>query len=111
MAYDWPGNVRELENIVEREIIINQGNPITFGQLSAPARPAAEPVSWHKIMNLDEVIKAHIISVLKTAGGRVEGEGGTADLLGVNPRTLQSRMKKLGIPFGRKAKGMYTQSD
>jgi transcriptional regulator with GAF, ATPase, and Fis domain len=58
-------------------------------------------------LNLDEVIKDHIIADLKMTKGQVEGSGGAAELLDVSPRTLQSRMKKLGIPFGRKAKGLY----
>ncbi len=41
------------------------------------------------------------------AGRRVEGPGGAAERLGVHPRTLQSKMKKLGVPFGRRAKGLY----
>jgi len=45
-----------------------------------------------------------IEKVLNTAGGKVEGKGGAAERLGVNPRTLRNRMKKLGIPFRRKTK-------
>ena len=53
-------------------------------------------------LNLDRVMSAHIQKVLNMTGGRVEGTQGAARLLGVHPRTLQHRMKKLGIPFGRK---------
>jgi len=47
------------------------------------------------------------ISVLHMTGGRIEGGQGAADLLGINPRTLRSRMEKLGIPFGRRAQLLY----
>ena len=47
----------------------------------------------------------HIQKALALAGGKVEGKGGAAELLDVNPRTLRNRMAKLGIAFGRKAKG------
>ncbi len=107
MSYDWPGNVRELENVIEREIIVNQGTPITFDQLQGSSPPHAGVPAKGGALQLEEVIKDHIIAVLKMTKGRVEGAGGAAELLGVNPRTLQSRMKKLGIPFGRKAKGIY----
>lgn len=107
MNYDWPGNVRELENVIEREIIVNQGNPIVFDQLHSPATSRSVTPAKGDALDLDEVIKDHIIGVLQMTRGQVEGQGGAAELLGVNPRTPQSRMKKLGIPFGRKAKGVY----
>ncbi|MFW5686498.1 MAG: helix-turn-helix domain-containing protein, partial [Spirochaetota bacterium] len=46
---------------------------------------------------LDEVVRTHIERALETTGGRVYGEGGAAELLGLKPTTLQSRMAKLGI--------------
>ena len=55
-------------------------------------------------LNLDLVVLRHISKVIEMTGGRVEGKKGAAQLLGVHPRTLQHRMKKLGIPFGRKFK-------
>jgi transcriptional regulator with GAF, ATPase, and Fis domain len=107
MKYDWPGNVRELENVIEREIIVNKGRPITFDYIGdAPSleAPATPP---RTALNLDQVIVEHVTHVLKMTGGKVEGPGGAAELLGMNPRTLQSRMKKMGIPHGRKAKAIY----
>ena len=49
----------------------------------------------------------HITTVLKRTKGKVEGPGSAAEIFKVNPRTLQYRMKKLGIPFGRRAKDLY----
>jgi len=43
----------------------------------------------------------HIQKALKMTNGRVDGERGAAKILGINPRTLRHRMKKLGVPFGR----------
>jgi transcriptional regulator with GAF, ATPase, and Fis domain len=48
-------------------------------------------------------MKAHIQAVLEMTGGKVQGKKGAAALLGINPSTLRNRMKKLNIPYGRKA--------
>jgi len=64
-----------------------------------PAPPAVAAVDTS--LTLDEAIAVHIRAVLEKAGGRVHGDGGAAEMLGVNPSTLRSRMKKLGIRFGK----------
>ena len=107
MAYGWPGNIRELENRVERALILNRGKPLTF---SSPEnyRSMNEVLpdgdAENASLNLDLVVSRHISKVIEMTRGRVEGVKGAARLLGVHPRTLQHRMKKLGIPFGRKFK-------
>lgn len=112
MDYHWPGNVRELENVIERQIILDRDGPISFDHALFPDRPVA-PAGKRSVapaqdeLNLDAVVKAHITRVLRLTKGKVEGPGGAAELLGMNPRTLQSRMKKLNLPFGRAAKGVY----
>ncbi len=53
-------------------------------------------------LNLDRVVADHLVRVLKKAGGKINGPQGAAELLGVNPSTLRSKMKKLGIPHGRR---------
>ena len=106
LAYDWPGNVRELENTVERAIILSQGGALEF-DLAKPAYQPGQAVSgpperqgpW----GLDQMVRQHIKKALVACRGRVGGKGGAAELLGVNPSTLRARMRKLGIPFGRKA--------
>ena len=55
-------------------------------------------------LNLDMAVSRHIRRVLEMTGGRVEGQSGAAELLGVHPGTLRHRMRQLGIPFGRMAK-------
>lgn len=94
--YSWPGNVRELENIIERGVIISQGSKFSIGdwlqQIPSNA-PAAEEV----IETLQEHERKHIINALNRTKWRVSGDQGAAKLLDINDRTLQSRIKKLGI--------------
>ena len=54
------------------------------------------------VLSLDEINAQHIRQALETAGGKINGPGGAAQILGLNPNTLRSRMNKLGIPYGRK---------
>jgi len=107
-AYDWPGNVRELENLVERGLILNQ---MAGGDgLLRLDKPSTPPVSVKNevavkqgdvIRPLDEIIGAHIRAALDHSEGKVEGENGAAQMLGLHPSTLRGRMRKLGIPHGR----------
>lgn len=105
MAYDWPGNVRELENIVERALIQYNGGALRFDRLlfntSAPARES-EITESGRMPTLDEVNAIHIRRALKAAKGKINGPGGAAELLGINPNTLRKRMNKLNIPYKRK---------
>jgi predicted ATPase/transcriptional regulator with GAF, ATPase, and Fis domain len=101
MQYSWPGNVRELQNVVERSAILAQSPvlEVESGFAADSARIPAAPVSRER-STLDEIQRAHILSVLKSTGGIVEGARGAATILGLHPNTLRSRMKKLGIPTG-----------
>ncbi len=108
MTYLWPGNVRELENAVERALILSRGNPLSFSEFQSFTDKfhdsnRLQPLEAKEPLNLDCVIAHHIQRVLKMTGGRVEGKGGTAELLGIKASTLRNRMRKLSIPFGRKA--------
>jgi formate hydrogenlyase transcriptional activator len=110
MAYHWPGNVRELENAVERALIIYRDQPLVFPDLQTSGECRDQDVrmdSREGVAMLDTVIRDHIHRAMKASGGRVEGAGGASDLLGINSGTLRQRMRKLKIPFGRKAKGLY----
>jgi DNA-binding NtrC family response regulator len=105
MSYSWPGNVRELQNVVERAAILAQGPTLELegifpgGESPADAASPAKQdgLSVPRGETLDDVQRLHILRVLKTTEGVVEGAGGAATILGVNPNTLRSRMKKLGI--------------
>ena len=104
-ACPWPGNVRELENAVERAMILDREGELHFNDILRP-RPdlgSAAEISNPRLMALDEVMAAHILRVLDRCGGRVEGPHGAARQLRIHPSTLRKRMKKLNIPFGRKA--------
>ncbi|MBW2179741.1 MAG: hypothetical protein JRG81_05125, partial [Deltaproteobacteria bacterium] len=57
----------------------------------------------NKPSTLDAVVTRHIIETLEKADGRIEGIGGAAQMLDINPSTLRKRMRKLGIPYGRLA--------
>ena len=103
MRYDWPGNVRELENLVERAIIISPSGKLTFPDLLESRRllNPLYPSKTAESQALQDVEALHITQVLEKAGGKVNGSGGAAELLHINPGTLRAKMRKLGIPFGR----------
>jgi len=92
--YCWPGNVRELENVIERGVIISQGSQLKLGDW-LPKKPAVRIEL--ELATMEEVEKAHILKTLKITEGRVSGEKGAARILGLNPQTLYSRMKRLDI--------------
>jgi transcriptional regulator with PAS, ATPase and Fis domain len=104
MDYHWPGNVRELQNVVERELILNPGGPLTFRQLKVSEQERTVEASDKKehTTNLEEVVSAHIRRVLASTKGKIHGKGGAAEILGVNASTLRNRMNKLGIDYGKK---------
>lgn len=92
--YSWPGNIRELENIIERGLIISQGGRLNLGDCFNQKKIAH---SQDDLVSMAEVERSHILKVLKMTGGRVSGENGAAKILGLNPQTLYSRIKRLGI--------------
>jgi len=98
MAYHWPGNVRELENVIERAIVISRGSMLELGKL-----PFRENVDFDKsdAITLEQVEKEHILKILELTKWRVSGKKGAAEILGINPQTLFSKMKKLGINLAK----------
>jgi transcriptional regulator with GAF, ATPase, and Fis domain len=89
--YPWPGNVRELRNVIERAMILASGSTL---KIDVPG--AAAPVS-RGLTTLAEAEREHIQQVLESTGGRIRGAGGAAEILGLKPTTLESRMTKLGL--------------
>ncbi len=89
--YAWPGNVRELMNVVERAMILAKG-PVLHVELGGPAVSTDLATT-----NLTEIERNHMLKVLGMTGWRIRGKNGAAELLGLKPTTLHSRMKKLGI--------------
>jgi DNA-binding NtrC family response regulator len=103
-AYDWPGNVRELENVIERELILSKGKPLSFQSVIQQPVEDNVPVEGEggDFPDLDEVVIRHIKKALALSHGKINGPGGAAELLKIKPNTLRSRMKKLKIPYGWK---------
>jgi transcriptional regulator with GAF, ATPase, and Fis domain len=99
--YHWPGNVRELENIVERELILNQTGPLSFEQLKGNVSTSSKTIGLQEgeIATLDEMAVRHIRNTLTVTNGKIHGAGGAAELLGINANTLRNRMNKLGINY------------
>ncbi|HEU4882072.1 MAG TPA: sigma 54-interacting transcriptional regulator [Longimicrobium sp.] len=110
LAYPWPGNVRELAAVIERAVILGGGHRMelaaALGTSPAPAAAASvAPVgagpSIPSIATLDEAMAEHVRRALAATRGRIEGPGGAAALLGINPHTLRARMRKLGVEWSR----------
>lgn len=97
-SYHWPGNVRELEHLIERSILMTEGNIIRDIYLPRRAKDKSpgEKIQLHK-KTLEEMERDYIISILNQCQGKVSGKGGAAEILDLNPSTLHSKMRKLGI--------------
>ena len=93
-SHPWPGNIRELENVIERAVILSPGPRLDLGE-SLPQRSVHSHGT--QPLTLQEMERNHIAEVLELTGGRVSGNGGAAEILGMKPTTLDSRIKKLGI--------------
>ena len=93
-AHDWPGNIRELENVLQRAMIVSRGGALS---LSEAWQPALETVMSGSSATLVDVERRHIVRVLDEVRWRIEGAGGAAQVLGMKPSTLRSRMLKLGV--------------
>jgi len=93
-SYSWPGNIRELEHVIERAVILSQGSELELGDWMPKS---AIVVGNGAPTTLEEVERTHIVAVLTQTNWRVSGDKGAAKILGLNPTTLEARMKKLGI--------------
>jgi two-component system, NtrC family, response regulator HydG len=99
--YPWPGNVRELEHIIERAVLLADGElltvdwPLGMGDLASGREH--EPMTPTPFTTLHEMERAYIAEVLRHTGGRIAGPGAAADILGLPASTLRHRLKKLGL--------------
>jgi transcriptional regulator with GAF, ATPase, and Fis domain len=119
-SYAWPGNVRELIAVVERAVILGDGERLDVAKAlgvppsgaggaavagsTSPASAVARstsPGSAEPFLALDRAIARHIEAALARTHGKIEGPGGAAALLEINPHTLRARMRRLGVDWRR----------
>ncbi len=105
-SYHWPGNIRELQNIIERAIIIGEGGQLEFDLPNKEAEPTEResefdneqsdifPFTERERLKRDRI---NILRALKITSGKIFGKQGAAELLGIKPTTLKSRMDAWGI--------------
>ena len=96
--YRWPGNVRELQNVIERAVILCDGDTFAVDGswlVAATSRPSSRSLTLATDLAIRE--KTLIESALREASGRVSGSKGAAAILGMPRQTLESKLKKLGI--------------
>ncbi len=89
----WPGNIRELENFIERAVILTQGSELRV-PLKELKRSSVVSTSGS---TFEEAERQAIIEALKASEGKISGQGGAAERLGLKRTTLQNKMRKLGI--------------
>jgi transcriptional regulator with GAF, ATPase, and Fis domain len=110
-SYDWPGNIRELRNVIERAVILARGGALDFDlPIAAPSSPPLRPIARVKAQEdtqaepeflteaeLQRRERDNLLAILQKANWKIKGPAGAAELLGVKPTTLLSRMAKWGL--------------
>ncbi len=111
-SYLWPGNIRELQNVIERAAITSQSGPLRFdlpvssyeNSSTASAKsgrsrttPPSREASLLSYAEIETLERENLLEALRRTRWRVSGTGGAAELLGIKPTTLASRMKSMGI--------------
>ena len=104
-AYDWPGNVRELLNVIERAVITSCTGAVRF-DLPRPdsgkarktdATPTTSSTTVLSDAEMKQRERENILAALDQTNWRVHGPGGAAELLGMRPTTLASRITRMGL--------------
>jgi DNA-binding NtrC family response regulator len=94
MRYPWSGNIRELQNAIERSVVIANG---PMGQIDDSMLRANVGAEESKLATVEQLERNHTVRALAEANWLIHGKRGAAEILGINPSTLRSRMEKLGI--------------
>ena len=92
---DWPGNIRELENFIERCVILTQGDELNVPRTELRKSGVRSVVS--SATTFEQAERQAILDALKTTSGRIAGNGGAAERLGLKRTTLQNKMRRLNI--------------
>ena len=96
LNYDWPGNIRELENLMARSVLLTTGPIVNSLKLPGQLKGTTSAPQG-RVKTMIESERDHILSALERCSWKIYGQGGAAEMLELNPSTLNSRMKKLGI--------------
>ncbi|MGC8773930.1 MAG: sigma 54-interacting transcriptional regulator [Chlorobaculum sp.] len=104
VSREWRGNIRELSHCIEQAVIVSEGDTLDFSTALPPRNeyvPLSAPSALMTMAELEEEMRGMerklIFDALDRAGGRVSGEGGAAELLKINAKTLYSRIEKLSL--------------
>ena len=116
-AYDWPGNIRELQNVIERGIIVTQSGPLRIDLVLGDTLAARKHDDVHVMprprsngdpsmapqdsvfsrKEMEDREHANTLAALTKSNWKIYGPGGAAEILGIKPTTLASRVKRMGI--------------
>lgn len=97
LGYPWPGNIRQLINLVERAVLLCEGQLINQVALPVFRQFATTHPEIKSVKSMTDNQRDHILAALAKCNWKIYGPGGAADLLNINSSTLKSRMVKLGI--------------
>jgi formate hydrogenlyase transcriptional activator len=97
-AYDWPGNIRELQNVIERAVILCEGQTFSVDESwLAPGALKPSVSTVPPVSNFGEQDREAIENALRQSHGIISGPTGAAAKMGIPRQTLESRIRKLGI--------------
>ena len=106
-SYDWPGNIRELRNVIERAVIISRGGVLDFDLPVTNSSPVLPRLTPGEAVNTETEIltepemqrreRENLLAALMKTNWKIRGADGAAELLGLKPTTLVTRMQKMGL--------------